>query len=164
LPTTGYYRTLGYWFDISAEEAKHRYPQMPKATFPVYNRVVASKTRQGTVFLGYNLKHDYSFGPGEIWRTVDAGVSWTAVGRNGIYWVNETEKAYWKGRNQPLGMNMKYGHLDFEMRTTDSDAGLRMLLSKADRDLIAIHEQQTLRSTDHGDSWFPCPAPTIRRW
>jgi hypothetical protein len=28
-----------------------------------------------------------------------------------------------------------------------------MLLSKADGDLIIIHEQQTLRSQNHGDSW-----------
>ena len=48
------------------------------------------------------------------------------------------------------------------------DAGTRMLLSKADGDLIAIHEQQTLRSTDQGDSWFQIDddetAPGSGKW
>eukprot|EP00039_Didymoeca_costata_P010915 m.148716 g.148716 ORF g.148716 m.148716 type:complete len:944 (+) comp15003_c0_seq4:44-2875(+) len=148
-----YYKCLGYWFNVTANEAMKKYPDMPTSIYPVFNRIVASKTNKSLIFLGYNIKHDYSFGPGEIWRTVDGGLSWTAVGRNGIYWVNETDKAYWLSRNNPLGMNMKYAHLDFEMRTIDMDAGLRMLIAKPDGDLIAIHEQQTLRSMDDGETW-----------
>ena len=115
------------------------------------------------IFLASNIKHDFSFGPGEIWRTTDAGddedgkatCTWQAIARNGVYWVNETDKAYWESRpGQKLGMNMKYAHLDFEMRTSNQDAGVRDLLSKPDGDLIAVHEQQTLRSIDHGDSWL----------
>ena len=108
LATSNYYKAIGFWFSISPAEAQHRYPQMPKATFPVFNRVVASKVEKNTVFLAYNQKHDFAFGPGDMLRTVDQGATWTAIGRNGIYWVNKTDAAYWENRNQPLGMNMKY--------------------------------------------------------
>ena len=162
LATSNYYKAIGFWFGISPAEAQHRYPQMPKATFPVFNRVVASKVEKNTVFLAYNQKHDFAFGPGDMLRTVDGGATWTAIGRNGIYWVNKTDAAYWENRNQPLGINMKYvrvglsccflplypapppspnncpnltchisrnihpcryGHLDFEMRTINMNAG-----------------------------------------
>ena len=89
-------------------------------------------------------------------RTTDGdGASWVAVARNGVYWVNDTgcDRAYWQARGNPLGMNMKYAHLDYQMRTIDADAGVRMLVSKPDGDLITIHEQQTLRSTSQGESW-----------
>lgn len=154
LSSQQYYRAIGYWFGITATQAQHLYPRKPSATLTVFNRLVASKVRPGTLFVASNIKHDYSFGPGEIWRSDDEGKTWQAIARNGIYWVNETDKAYWLSRTgQQLGMNMKYAHLDFEMRTSDQDAGVRDLLSKPDGDLIVVHEQQTLRSTDHGDSW-----------
>jgi hypothetical protein len=50
-------------------------------------------------------------------------------------------------------MDMQYAHLQHEMHSSDSDAGVRVLVSKVDGDLITIHEQQALRSADHGDSW-----------
>lgn len=154
LSTQQYYRAIGYWFGISAAKTQQLYPQKPTAILTVFNRLVASKTRPNTLFVASNVKHDYSFGPGEVWRSTDEGKTWQAVARNGVYWVNETDKAYWQSRpGQELGMNMKYAHLDFEMRTSNQDAGVRDLLSKPDGDLIVVHEQQTLRSTDHGDSW-----------
>jgi hypothetical protein len=154
LASDSYYRAIGYWFGMSPADARKAYPEMPTSTFTVFNRVVASKTRKDTIFLGHNCKHDYAFGPGDIWRTTDGGAAWTVVGRNGIYWVNQIDGAYWRSRGNKLGMNMRYAHLQNQMRGNDVDAGLRMLASKPDGDLVAIHEQQTLRSTDHGESWW----------
>jgi photosystem II stability/assembly factor-like uncharacterized protein len=149
-----YYRTIGHWFNLSTAMVQQRFPELPTSTLTVFNRIVASKTRKDTIFCSCNLKHDFAFGPGEIMRTTD-GASWVAVARNGAYWVNDTgsDRAYWQARGNPLGMNMKYAHLDYQMRTIDADAGVRMLVSKPDGDLITIHEQQTLRSTSHGESW-----------
>ena len=168
LATACYFRCIAYWFNMTIAAAQQRFPDLPAETFTVFNRIVASKTRKDTLFLGYNIKHDFAFGPGEIFRTSDGGATWVAVARNGVYWVTERDSAFWRARGNSLGMNMQYAHLDREMRTTDNDAGLRVLVAKPDGDLIAIHEQQTLRSMDHGDSWAQIDddetAPGSGRW
>jgi len=150
---TLYYDALAFWFNTSVASVKSKYPKMPKSIYSVFNRIAVSKTDPNVVFLSNNVKHDKSFLPGDIWCTKDGGDNWIACGRNGKYWVNNTDKAYWKSRNNPLGMNMKYAHLNHEMTTGDIKAGTRMLVAKPDGDIICIHEQQTLRTRDNGDSW-----------
>lgn len=148
-----YYRAIAYWFDIDKTTAQSRFPTLPKSVYTVFNRLVVSKKDPDVIFLSHNLKHDYAFGPGDIWRTKDGGANWTVCGRTGVYWVNRRHQAYWESRNNPLGMNMKYAHLDHEMRTNDVMAGTRMLLSRIDGDIICGHEQQMFRSKDNGDTW-----------
>lgn len=149
-----YYRALAYWFGIDATTAASRFNKKPEATYTVFNRIVVSAKDPDVIFLSHNIKHDFAFGPGDIWRSSDGGANWVVCGRNGPYWVNNTDRSYWESRNNPLGMNMNYAHMDHDMREEGVLAGTRMLLGKIDGDLICGHEQQMFRSTDLGDNWM----------
>lgn len=148
-----YYRAIAYWLGISQSEAESKFNKLPSSTYTVFNRVVASKIDPDVVFLSHNIKHDYSWGPGAIWRTTDAGDSWIIVGRHGQYWINKEDKDYWESRNNPQGMNMTYAHLDHEMRDYDMTPGTRMMTTTSNGDLYIVHEQQILRSVDNGNNW-----------
>ncbi|MFI3277552.1 MAG: hypothetical protein SNH13_02335 [Rikenellaceae bacterium] len=151
-----YYRTIAYWLGVSPAEAKKRYPELPKSTLSVFNRVMVNPTNPQEIFVSNNIKHDFSFSPVEMWMTKDGGKHWYAVLRSGKYWDDQTDKDYWLARGEgkdPLGMNVQYAHLHHEMKDLGSFVGTRFATYAPTGELYVVHEQQTLRSTDAGESW-----------
>lgn len=149
-----YWRTLGYWFEIGTNAAKSKYPDRSDNILSVFNRVVVNPNNPDEIYVSNNVKHDYSFGPAEMWRSMDGGAHWEVCARAGSYWTNQEDAAYWRDeRSNPMGKNMTYAHLDRYMTEDNVWVGVRFLTANTRDELICVHEQQVLRSTDHGDSW-----------
>jgi photosystem II stability/assembly factor-like uncharacterized protein len=133
--------------------AKSMYPVLPKSIYTVFNRIVVSPKNKNEIYISNNVKHDYSFTPGEIWKTEDGGKTWFVTARYGTYWGNQTDKTYWESRNNPLGQNMKFAHMERDLNEEDILGGCRFMHSNSDGDILISMEQQLLRSSDGGRSW-----------
>ncbi len=150
-----YYRTLAKWYGITPPEARKRYPKLPTSTFSTFNRIRVNSTNPDEIYLIHNYRHDFGFPPGDVWRTTDGGKSWIACLRVGKYWMGENPDAeYWAKRNNPTSMNIAFAHLAPNVNSRyASSAGTRFFEINAEGDLYTCVDQQTLRSTDGGESW-----------
>ncbi len=151
--TGRYYRTLAYWFGLSEREAESRFPRLPPKILPVFNRIAVSPMDKNEIYLSYNKKHDFTFGPGDLWRTLDGGKTWITCARHGAYWLGGKGDAYWKERKNPVGTNIRFAHLQRYMDEQWEISGTRMLAVNAAGELFIGIDQQTLKSTDRGVSW-----------
>ncbi|NIJ45266.1 photosystem II stability/assembly factor-like uncharacterized protein [Wenyingzhuangia heitensis] len=147
-----YYRTIGYWFGKSLGQIKKMAPEYPEETLPVFNRIAINPKNPNEVYVSNNLKHDYSFGPGELMRTLDGGKTWNVALRAGKYWADQEDKTYWESLNNPLGLNATFAHLN-EVNEKDGTIGVRLMQTNADGEVIICYEQQHLISKDHGETW-----------
>ncbi|MDO6802932.1 hypothetical protein Q4595_10770 [Wenyingzhuangia sp. 1_MG-2023] len=147
-----YFRAIDYWFGKNSGQIKKIAPDFPEKTLPVFNRISVNPKNPNEVYISNNLKHDFSFGPGELMRTLDGGKTWTVALRAGKYWGEETDKAFWKSMGNSLGINAKLAHLN-SVNHEDGTIGVRLMHANADGEMIICYEQQHLISKDHGDTW-----------
>lgn len=148
-----YHRSMAHWFGISKQESKARFSQLPQAIMPVYNRIVVSPLDKDELYISYNKKHDFSFGPGDVWRSLDGGRSWKVVTRHGTYWEKGSDEAYWSERSNPSEPNIDFAHLEEYMKSSSESSGNRMMEINSLGELFVGIDQQTLKSTDKGESW-----------
>ncbi|WP_440876052.1 VPS10 domain-containing protein [Thalassotalea sp. PLHSN55] len=147
------HRTLGHWFGISKAESKNKFTELPRELLPVFNRIVVNPLNSEEVYVSYNKKHDFTFGHGDVWRTLDGGKSWTAVARHGSYWKGKQDASYWQSRGNALGTNVKFAHMQSYMDRGGEYSGNRTLAINAKGELFAGIHQQTITSSDKGESW-----------
>lgn len=148
-----YYKSIAYWFDINVATAKTRFPELPQATYSVFNRIVVSPDNKDEIYLSNNVKHDYSFMPGQIWKSENGGKNWFVTARFGPYWEDYTDKSYWEERGNPLGPNMEFAHVARDIKEKTFVVGCRYMGANPDGDILVVVEQQVLRSIDGGKSW-----------
>ncbi|WP_405247200.1 hypothetical protein [Cellulophaga sp. Asnod2-G02] len=148
-----YYKTIGFWFNLSKNEAKETYTNLPSEILPVFNRLVVNPINSDEIYVSFNKKHDFSFGAGDVWKTENGGASWFACARQGSYWLSEKDKAYWQGRNNPIGANVEFAHLQTYMDHEMERSGNRMMNINSLGEVFIGIDQQTLKSSDHGKTW-----------
>ena len=151
-----YYRTLGQWYGISQQDAKKRFPNLPKNTFSTFNRIRVNPNNVDEIYMVHNFRHDFGFPPGDIWKTTDGGKTWIACLRVGKYWtVDKVDTKYWASRNNPIGSNATFSHIaPFVNSRYTSGAGTRFLEINLDGEIYTCANQQTLMSKDGGDTWM----------
>lgn len=150
-----YYRAIAFWLEISEANAKSLYPQLPTDTFSQFHQMAVDPTNKDRIYLVHNFKHDYSFPPGNIWMTDNGGTNWYAAAREGPYWINGQNGAYWQSRAvQPTGMNTTFAHVDREHRLRDNtQTGPRFVKTNQLGEVYTAFAQQVMRSTDNGQTW-----------
>lgn len=148
-----YYKTIAYWFNITPEEARNKYSQLPTKTLPVFNRIAVNPVNKNEIYVAYNKKHDFTFTPGDLWKTDDGGKKWYPCARQGAYWKSGKDDSYWKSIGMPTGTNVQFAHLQTYMDNQFETSGNRMLEINAKGDVFIGIDQQTLKSTDHGKTW-----------
>ncbi|MGY6647480.1 WD40/YVTN/BNR-like repeat-containing protein [Wenyingzhuangia sp. IMCC45574] len=148
-----YFNTIANWFGESKKEVRSKYNAMPSKTLPVFNRLVINPTNKNEIYIAFNKKHDRTFGPGDLVKTEDGGKTWTVCARQGMYWLSGKDKAYWSSRNNPVGTNVKFAHLQAYMNNQPARSGNRMLAINSKGEVFIGIDQQTLKSSDNGNSW-----------
>ncbi|MDO6736338.1 VPS10 domain-containing protein [Wenyingzhuangia sp. 2_MG-2023] len=148
-----YWRAIAYWFDVSQAEAKSMYPDYPSSVYSVYNRIVVNPKDKNDIYISHNVKHDYAFGPGDVWKTNDGGQNWFATARSGTYWSEDKNGTYWTGRNNPKGINTEFAHLKYEKAEQEEFYGNRFLEINKDGEVFICLDQQVMRSNNKGVSW-----------
>ncbi len=148
-----YYRAISHWLGMDIQKARKKFPVLPKSVLPVFNRIVVNPNNKNEIYITYNKKHDRTFGPGEVWRTLDGGTTWQVVARHGKYWLSGKDKAYWATRNNPTHANVEFSHVQRYMDAHAEKEGNRLLSINANGDVFISIAQQTHRSTDQGESW-----------
>ncbi len=149
-----YYRAIAFWLDITIDQAKANYPVIPISTFSVFNRIAVNPNNKDEIYLSHNYKHDYSFPPGDIWKTEDGGQNWFVCARKGEYWKSHTNASYWQARGTPLGENMTFSHVANVVHNyNDTSQAPRFVKTDSEGYVYSIVIQQTLRSTDNGATW-----------
>ncbi len=147
-----YFRAIGYWLGKKPNEIKKIAPEHPSKTLGVFNRIAVNPLNPKEVYISTNIKHDYSFGPSELLRTLDGGKTWITALRAGKYWKDEHDKEYWNSIKNPLGVNAKFAHLNI-VNDIDHIVGVRLMEMNNDGEIIICYEQQHLISKDHGETW-----------
>lgn len=148
-----YYRAIAYWFSLTLAEAESQYPELPKHMIPVFNRLVVNPQDRDELYVTYNKKHDYTFGPGDVWKTNNGGKNWEPSARQGAYWISGKDENYWKSRGKPVGANVHFAHLQTYMDGQDARSGNRMMAINAVGHVFIGIDQQMLKTSNHGESW-----------
>ncbi|KAA1245388.1 T9SS type A sorting domain-containing protein [Aquimarina sp. RZ0] len=149
-----YYRSIAYWLGIDKNQAKTTYNQLPATTIlSVYNRLIVNPVNKNELYIAFNSKHDFSFGPGDVWKTEDGGQNWFPCVRTGKYWNGSRDDDYWSARNSPNNVNTKFAHLEREMQESEEFSGCRFLEINKNGEVFISIDQQTFRSKDNGSSW-----------
>lgn len=151
--TDRYFRTLGNWFGLDKASALKQFPRLPRSILPVFNRIAVNPRNRDEIYVTYNKKHDRTFGPGDVWRTLNGGQSWQVVARHGAYWLSGKDKEYWESRGNPTGANVDFAHVQAHMDAQYEKEGNRLLAINPAGDVFISIGQQTHTSTDKGDSW-----------
>jgi photosystem II stability/assembly factor-like uncharacterized protein len=150
-----YHKSLGYWFGIGTNASKSTYTTYPSNILSVFNRIVVNSLNKNEIYISQNTKHDYGFGPGDVWKTEDGGITWFPCARNGEYWLDENNQSYWNNKTglSTTTANMDFAHLQTEMDDLKEIQGNRALAINANGDVFTVVAQQTFRSNNNGDSW-----------
>ncbi len=149
-----YYGAIAFWLGINKNEAKTRYNRLPNGNvLSVYNRLIVNPINKNEIYVSFNSKHDFSFGPGDVWKTENGGQSWFPCVRTGKYWRSNRDDNYWSARNSPNNANTNFAHLQREMNEMDEFSGCRFLEINKNGDVFISIDQQTLRSNDNGVTW-----------
>ncbi|WP_139956911.1 VPS10 domain-containing protein [Flavicella sediminum] len=151
--TSKYWRAIAYWFDISQTEAKATYPNYPTQILSVFNRIKVNPLNKNEIYLSHNVKHDYAFGPGDVWKTEDGGETWFTTARSGSYWKDKKNNSYWQNRNNPSGVNTEFAHIEPEKLDSEEYYGNRFLQLNSKGEAFICLDQQIMRSNDKGSSW-----------
>ncbi len=134
----------------SSDFAKEYRNKRPTSIMPVWNRIRVNPSNPNEIYVADNLKHDKSFSVGDVWKSEDGGKTWFATSRATKYWLDEKDKEYWQSRNNPLGVNVKFAHLQPTFVEAEVLAGNRILELNSRGDVFIGIDQQTLRSNDGG--------------
>ncbi|WP_010178729.1 T9SS type A sorting domain-containing protein [Aquimarina agarilytica] len=149
-----YYRAVSYWLGMNKGEAQKTYSKLPETTIlSVYNRLVVNPKNAKELYISFNSKHDFSFGPGDVWKTEDGGINWFPCVRTGTYWKGSRDDDYWTARNSPNDVNTKFAHLEREMQSGNESSGCRFLEINTKGEVFTSIDQQTFRSRDNGKTW-----------
>lgn len=148
-----YWKAIGYWFDKSSNNIKNQYPNYPTKTLPVLNRLVVNPLNKDEIYISHNVKHDYSFLPGDVWKTTNGGQNWITTTRTGKYWSQNKDAAYWATKNNPTGQNTMFAHLHKEKSENEETFGNRFLEINIKGEVFICLDQQTMRSNDNGTTW-----------
>ncbi|WNJ16565.1 VPS10 domain-containing protein [Pontibacter sp. G13] len=148
-----FHRAVSYWLGVDQTVSEGTYTDFPSQTLPVFNRIVVNPLNKDEIYISHNKKHDYGFGPGDVWKTEDGGQTWVATARNGAYWISEEDKSYWDGRTNPTGANIDFAHLQRYMDEGSEGSGTRSLAINAAGEVYTGIDQQTLKSSNGGQSW-----------
>lgn len=151
---TSYYfkRTISKWFGIPTSKLGKK---LPSNILQNFNRIVVNPKNQNEIYISHNIKHDFSFGPGDVWKTTNGGLNWYPCTLTGKYW--EKDKNYWtKIKKMPIALfkrNTSFAHLQHEMDIREEIWGCRFLAINSDGDVFISLDQQILKSTDGGKNW-----------
>ncbi|MGA9637291.1 WD40/YVTN/BNR-like repeat-containing protein, partial [Flavobacterium sp.] len=149
----GYWKTMVFWLGKTEKEIKEQYPDLPTEMYSTFNRLVVNPLNKDEIYISHNVKHDKAFGPGDVWKTNDGGKNWIATARTGKDWSSDKDKDYWQSRNNPLGVNTKFAHLQSEIDHRAEISANRFMQINNKGELFICIEQQILRSNDNGKSW-----------
>ncbi|RKR13301.1 putative secreted protein (Por secretion system target) [Maribacter vaceletii] len=150
-----YHRSLGYWFGMSINDSKATHTTYPSNVLSVFNRIVVNPLNKDEIYISQNTKHDYGFGPGDIWKTENGGTTWFPCARNGKYWLNNSNASYWNNKTglSTTTANMDFSHVQTEMDDLSEIQGTRALAINANGDVFTVIAQQTFRTNNSGNSW-----------
>ncbi len=143
-----YYKAISYWFSMTIEEAKGKFTKLPKDILPIFNFIAVNPLDKNEIHIAYNKKHDRTFGPGELWSTFNCGEKWDCTARFGKYWIESFNDEYWTKRDNPIGANMEFAHLQPYMDKCNEPVGNRFVKVGLDGSVYIEVDQQTLISTD----------------
>lgn len=148
-----YGRTMTHWFGITTKEFNAKFKQLPSNILSVFNRLRVNPKNLKEIYICGNVKHDYGFAPGDVWKTSDGGKSWICTARSGKYWIDNPDKEYWASRNNPTEVNTTYAHMQPNIDREAANHGCRFMERDIEGNIYACFEQQMVRSTDGGMSW-----------
>ncbi len=149
-----YYKTISKWFSIDSNKARELYPELPEDILTVFNHISVNPLNPDEIYIAQNVKQDVGFSPVDVYKSDDGGKSWYGALRSGKYWLEGRDQEYWKERGNPVGANVKFGHLQPEIDRFETYQGNRFLVFDAAGDIHASIDQQMLKSTDGGATWF----------
>lgn len=149
-----YYKAISQWYRIPVEETKKRFPKLPTKALQNFNRLLIDPSNPGRIYVGHNAVHDISFDTGDLWKTENGGKEWVISNRIGNEWQT-VDQDFWQARGNPTDINMRFAHLQRQEMELPygGRTGCRALTINSNGDLIAVFEQQTFQSTDHGNTW-----------
>ncbi len=148
-----YWKAMGFWFQTDEKQLKTKHPEYSENVLDVWHRIQVNPLNKNEIYLSHNTKHDRAFLTGDVWKSNDGGETWLATARTGKYWINNTDKAYWKSRNNPLGANTFFAHLQPEMDRREDAWGNRFLEISANGNVYICLDQQVLESKNGGETW-----------
>lgn len=144
-------RSVAKWLGINVNNVGDNYPS---DILQNYNRIVVNPKNANEIYISHNVKHDFSFGPGDVWKTDNGGQNWYPCARSGKYWAAGTNQGYWNSKaEQVSGKNTTYAHLQHEMDIREEIWGCRFLSINPDGDVFISLDQQVLKSSNGGSSW-----------
>ncbi|QVY66590.1 hypothetical protein [Polaribacter sp. Q13] len=163
-----YYNSIAFWFQKSSKEMKTMYPKLPTNVLDIWHRIQVNPKNKNEIYLSHNSKHDKAFLPGGAWKSIDGGKTWKAVAREGKYWIDGKDKAYWKSRNNLVNMNTTFAHMQPEMDRREESWGNRFLELDAEGTPFICLDQQVLSSDNGGETWQQIDdyetAPGSKHW
>jgi len=148
-----YWNSLATWFQTDVAKVKADYPLLPASVFSVFHRIQVNPNNRNEIYISQNNKHDKAFLPGGVWMTKDGGKHWIAAAREGKYWIEGKDEAYWQSRNNPVEVNTQFAHLQPEMDRMEETWGNRFLEISSNGTVYICLDQQVLESKDGGKSW-----------
>ncbi|WP_282037930.1 VPS10 domain-containing protein [Saccharicrinis aurantiacus] len=163
-----YWNSLAFWFQTDVKTIRKKYPQLPTKVFDVWHRIRVNPNDKNEIYLSHNSKHDKAFLPGGAWKSEDGGATWIAAAREGKYWITGADNAYWQSRNNPVGINTTFAHLQPEIDRREEVWGNRFLEISADGKIYICLDQQVLESADGAKTWHQVDdnetAPVSKQW
>ncbi|SIT11635.1 Por secretion system C-terminal sorting domain-containing protein [Zobellia uliginosa] len=164
LTRSKYKRTVSNWLSIPTNQVG----ELPTQTIPTFHKIRVNPKNPQEIYLSHNVKHDFSFGPGGVWKTENGGKNWFPCARTGKYWTSGQDKSYWEGRGMPTGMNTTFAHLQPKMKKADGYFGYRFIEINSKGEIFTSIDQQILKSTDGGKKWKQIDddetAPNSKGW
>ena len=148
-----YFKAVAFWLEEEKSYIQTEYPVYPTSILPNYNRIVVNPLNKNEIYIGNNVKHDKSFGPGDIWKTEDGGTTWFPCAKTGPYWSEQKNKDYWDNRGVSMEVNTKFAHLQPEINRKEETWGNRFLNINSKGHVFICLDQQILKSTNNGASW-----------
>ncbi|MDO6491055.1 MULTISPECIES: VPS10 domain-containing protein [unclassified Cellulophaga] len=151
-PTKYYYkRSIAKWLGINISDVSNN---LPKNILQNYNRIVVNPKNSNQIYVSHNVKHDFSFGPGDIWKTNNGGQTWFPIARTGKYWKNNTDQNYWNSRAVKVsGSNTKFAHIQKNMDEREEIWGCRFMSIDVEGNVFTSLDQQVLKLTNGENKW-----------
>ena len=153
-----YYKMLGLWFDIGADNASKLYPNIPGQFLYGLNRVRVDPNNNSRIYVMNDYKSQVSCAGVVMWCTSSRKV-WHSCWRGGKVWseTNGTAVEYWRSRGNPLGVNVHLAYLETEWIDMQADYFVKsgsILDFNADGTFLMTQIAKVVtNSTDHGASW-----------
>lgn len=152
-----YYHTVGFYFGITDDAAKARFPDMPSSITQRFNQITVDPNDPDNIYVvnKYSNADENNFKPGQMYRSKDGGQNWYVTFRNGKNWNSGADIQYWTDRGNPLGTNitMRYLH---QWVNRDAYDRKSCNFTRFNADGTVLHAQMAkvaFMSYDKGDTW-----------